>query len=51
MEHDQAVEKLKEKKSGTANKKDFNFQLHHRLSKFEVPAVVNLNHIFELFGL
>ena len=28
-----------------------NFQLHHRLSKFEVPVVVNLKHIFELFGL
>jgi hypothetical protein len=27
------------------------FQLHHRLSKFEVPVVVNLKHIFELFGL
>ena len=33
------------------NQKDFNFQLHHRLSKFEVPVVVNLQHIFELFGL
>ena len=33
------------------NQKDFNFQLHHRLSKFEVPVVVNLKHIFELFGL
>ena len=33
------------------NSKDINFQLHHRLSKFEVPAVVNLKHIFELFGL
>ena len=33
------------------NQKDFNFQLHHRLSKFEVPGVVNLKHIFELFGL
>ena len=33
------------------NKKDFNCQLHHRLSKFEVPVVVNLKHIFELFGL
>ena len=33
------------------NWKDFNFQLHHRLSKFEVPLVVNLKHIFELFGL
>ena len=33
------------------NKKDFNFQLHHRLSKFEVPVVVNLKHIFELLGL
>ena len=32
------------------NYKDFNFQLHHRLSKFEVPVVVDLNHIFELFG-
>jgi hypothetical protein len=29
---------------------NFNFQLHHRLSKFEVPVVVNLKHIFELFG-
>ena len=25
--------------------------LHHRLSKFEVPVVVNLKHILELFGL
>ena len=33
------------------NQKDFNFQLHHRLSKFEVPVVVNLNQIFELLGL
>ena len=33
------------------NQKDFNFQLHHRLSKFEVPLVVNSKHIFELFGL
>ena len=33
------------------NQKDFNFQLHHRFSKFEVPVVVNLKHIFELFGL
>ena len=33
------------------NQKDFNFQLHHRLSKFEGPVVVNLKHIFELFGL
>ena len=33
------------------NQKDFNFQLHYRLSKFEVPVVVNLKHIFELFGL
>ena len=33
------------------NQKDFNFQLHHRQSKFEVPVVVNLKHIFELFGL
>ena len=33
------------------NKKDFDFQLHHRLSKFEVTAVVNLKHIFQLFGL
>ena len=33
------------------NQKDFNFQLHHRMSKFEVPVVVNLKHIFELFGL
>ena len=33
------------------NQKDFNFQLHHHLSKFEVPVVVNLKHIFELFGL
>ena len=33
------------------NQKDFNFQLHHRLSKFEVPVVVNLKYIFELFGL
>ena len=33
------------------NQKDFHFQLHHRLSKFEVPVVVNLKHIFELFGL
>ena len=28
-----------------------NFQLHHRLSKFELPVVGNLKHIFELFGL
>ena len=33
------------------NQKDFNFQLHHHLSKFEVPVVVNLKHIFEIFGL
>ena len=33
------------------NQKDVNFQLHHRLSKFEVPVVVNLKHTFELFGL
>ena len=33
------------------NKKDFNFQLHHRLSKFEVPVIVNLKHIFDLFGI
>ena len=33
------------------NWKDINFQLHHRLSTFEVPVVVNLKHIFELFGL
>ena len=33
------------------NQKDFNFQLHHCLSKFEVPVVVNLKHIFEVFGL
>ena len=33
------------------NQKDFKYQLHHRLSKFEVPVVVNLKHIFELFGL
>ena len=33
------------------NQEDFNFQLHHRLSKFEVPVVVNLKHIFENFGL
>ena len=33
------------------NQKDFNFQLHHRLSKLEVHVVVNLKHIFELFGL
>ena len=32
------------------NQKDVNFQLHHRLSKFEVPVVVNLKHIFEFFG-
>ena len=24
-----------------SKEKDFNFQLHHRLSKFEVPVVVN----------
>ena len=24
-------------------------RLHHRFSKFEVPVVVNLKHIFELF--
>ena len=35
----------------TGNKKDVNFQIHHHLSKFEVPVVVNLKHIFELFGL
>ena len=34
----------------TKLKKDFNFQLHHRLSKFEVPVVVNLKHTFELFS-
>ena len=33
------------------NWKDFNFQLHLRFSKFEVPVAVNLKHIFELFGL
>ena len=33
------------------NQKDVNFQLHHHLSKFEVPVVVNLKHIFELFGI
>ena len=32
------------------NWKDIIFQLHHRLSKFEVPVLVNLKHIFELFG-
>ena len=32
------------------NYKDFNFQLHHRLSKFEVPLVVNLKHVFLIFG-
>ena len=26
-------------------------RLHHRLSKFEVPVVVNLKHVIELFGL
>ena len=37
---------------GTAKEtKDFNFQLHRRLSQFEVPVVVNLKYIFELFGL
>ena len=37
----------------TANRKleRLQFQLHHRLSKFEVPVFVNLKHIFELFGL
>ena len=33
------------------NLKDFNFQLHLRFSKFEVPVVMNLKHIFEFFGL
>ena len=33
------------------NQKDFNFKLHHHLSKFEVAVIVNLKHIFELFGL
>ena len=33
------------------NLNDFNFQLHHRLLKFEVPLVVNLKHNFELFWL
>ena len=33
------------------NQKDVNFQLHHRLSNFEVPFVVNIKHILELFGL
>ena len=32
------------------NQKDFNFQLHHRLSKFEVPVVVNLKHILNFLG-
>ena len=32
------------------NQKDFNFQLQHRLSKFEAPVVVNLKHIFEFLG-
>ena len=27
------------------------FSTNHRFSKFEVPLVVNLKHIFELFGL
>jgi hypothetical protein len=27
-----------------------NFQLHHRLSKFEVPVVVNLKHFFNFLG-
>ena len=33
------------------NQKDFDVQIHHRFSKFEVPVVVNLKHIFELFEL
>ena len=33
------------------NQKDVNYQLHHPLSKFELPVVVNLKHVFELFGL
>ena len=35
----------------SGNQKGFNFQLHHRFSKFEVPVVVNSKHIFELCGL
>ena len=31
------------------NKKDFDFQLHHRLSKSEVPVVVNLKAYFWIF--
>ena len=33
------------------NQKDINSQIHHRLSKFKVPVVVNLKHTFELLGL
>ena len=33
----------------TAKRKLFNLQLHHRMSKFEVPVVVNLKHIFLTF--
>ena len=33
------------------NQKALYFQLHHRLSKFEVPVFVNLKHIFEIFRL
>ena len=44
---------LKNANPGTAKRKleNFNFQFHHRLSKFEVPVVVNLKHIFELIGI
>ena len=42
---------LKQEVQLRGNQIDFNFQLLHRLSKFEVPVVVNLKHIFELFGL
>ena len=31
------------------NQKDFNSQIHHRLSKFKVPVVVNLKHFFLIF--
>ena len=31
--------------------KDVNFQLHHRLSNFEVSVDVNLKHVSKFFGL
>jgi hypothetical protein len=36
-------------KYSTAKRKLERLQPHHRFSKFEVPVVVNLKHIFELF--